>query len=289
MMNEHPFFLRNNDYRLFCVLHMPDSASSSPKGLMGHPYKMGFIFCNSFAEEGIISHRVLVNLARKLSNEGYACLRFNYMGEGDSDNSFEESDIATRLSDISCVVEYLRNEIKIEKIGLLGVRLGATFAAMSCRKISDIDRLVLISPIVNGKKYADQLLRSNLSFQMAAYGKIRQDRKTLVQNLISGNHVNVDGYLLTKKIYQQLEEINLVTTGPASHPEVLILEILRRKNRAIPNEINSLYEMYKENSCNSKLMSIEEAFFWKDGRFYHSSAKNVENEITEWLHHAVNE
>ena len=87
---ETPLFFKNINYKLFGVLHQPEHGELTKPSL-------GIVFCHPFAEEKLIVHRVMVNLARRLTKEGIYCLRFDYMGHGDSDGNFEDSTIETRL------------------------------------------------------------------------------------------------------------------------------------------------------------------------------------------------
>ena len=112
---ETPFFFKTHNYNLFGVFHEPETNKHSKPSV-------GIVFCHPFAEEKLISHRVMVNLARKLTEAGFYCLRFDYMGHGDSDGNFEASTIETRLSDIHCAERFLRERTGVDKVGLLGVR-----------------------------------------------------------------------------------------------------------------------------------------------------------------------
>jgi alpha/beta superfamily hydrolase len=104
---ETPFFFQGNGYRLFGVFH----EASGPKK------KEGFVFCAPFAEEKLWTHRVFVNFARLLAEKGYPVLRFDYMGNGDSEGDFEESSLETMLSDTECATIMLREKISaIESI-----------------------------------------------------------------------------------------------------------------------------------------------------------------------------
>ena len=71
---ETPTFINHNNYNLFGVIHEPESINKDVK------LSTGIVFCYPFAEEKLISHRVFVNLARRLTKEGYYCFRFDYYG-----------------------------------------------------------------------------------------------------------------------------------------------------------------------------------------------------------------
>jgi alpha/beta superfamily hydrolase len=106
---------------------------------------------------------VYVNFARDLANRGYTVLRFDYMGNGDSDGNFEDSSIETNLSDIRCALQVLREKVGFSCwFGVIGLRFGATLAALVAEPEADISRLVLWEPVVNGAQYMQELFAYQL-------------------------------------------------------------------------------------------------------------------------------
>lgn len=279
---EIPLFFKNKNYNLFGVLHEPDySASLQPPP--SNLNRLGLVFCQPFAEEKLIAHRVMVNLARTLTAEGICCFRFDYMGHGDSDGNFEDSTTETRLSDIQCAVDFLRMRSGIEKVGLLGVRFGATLAALTYRTGARIDFLILISPIVEGRSYIDQCLRSNLTTQLAMYRKIVKYRKQLINELMADQVVNIDGYLLTKTLYQEIEAISLLTNALVAPKNVLIVQVSKKKNQPFDEKYEQLYRKYKGESEATELLNVKEDFFWTDTKMYNPKAKNIQEALLGWL------
>lgn len=278
---ETPLFFKSNNYKLFGVLHEPEPNKHDKLNEPNKP-PMGLVFCHPFAEEKLISHRVMVNLARTLSKKEIYCLRFDYMGHGDSDGIFEDSTIESRLSDIQCAIDFLRMRTGVETVGLLGLRFGATLAALTCENMSTIDPLILIAPIVQGKAYIDQCLRSNLTMQMMVHNKIIKDRKTLVSDLLAGLTVNIDGYLLTKDLYKQIELINLMTTS-ASLQNILIIQVSRKENQPIGEEISALHMKYEAKSRRADLLSVKEEFFWTDTKMYSPQSRNIQEVVMNFL------
>jgi len=275
---ETPLFFRNKSCNLFGVLHSPNDHQ---KPLFGK--KLGVVFCHPFAEEKLIAHRNMVNLARRLTEEGIYCFRFDYMGHGDSDGHFEDSTLETRLSDISCAVEYLKNRYQVERIGLLGVRFGGTLAALACRNLPGINVLILISPIVKGKPYIEQCLRSNLTTQMAIFKKIVKEREQLVKDLMAGDKVNIDGYLLTKALYQQMEAVNLLDGSSMLPQHVMLIQVSKNKAKVIDEDINRLSIKFKDENDGTEFSIVQEDSFWKDGKVYNPTAKNLQDTIVNWL------
>ena len=283
-LNEKLTYFKNGDYNLFGVLHKPETFISTLRPKLFKEKGIGIVFCHPFAEEKLISHRGMVNLARRLTKEGAYSFRFDEMGHGDSDGNFEDSTVETRVSDIRCAVSHLREQTGVERVGLLGVRFGATLAVLASKTVSEIDCLILISPIVDGKSYIEQCLRSNLATQMATYRKIIKEREQLIQELTAGEMVNIDGYLLTKTLYEQMQDINLLSLSCILSKDVAVIQVSKNKARVIDEDLNRLSIKFKgENNRTDFLMVLEDPF-WKDAKVYKSQVKDLQETIVNWLH-----
>jgi uncharacterized protein len=275
---ETPLFFRNSAYKLFGVMHTPDNHNSPPssKGI-------GIVFCHPFSEEKLISYRAMVNLARSLTTYGISCLRFDEMGHGDSDGNFEDSTIETRLSDIRCAIKFIKEKTVNARIGFVGVRLGATLSALASTQELEIDFLVMIAPIIDGKPYIEQCLRSNLTTQMTTYGNILKDRTQLVKDLMSGQLVNIDGYLISRELYMQMGKINLLNDIVPSARHILLIQISPKENMPFEKGIQQIHAKYKTHHSDVELMNVQEDHFWKDGKVYSPRKINLQNTVTSWL------
>ncbi|MBI4767413.1 MAG: alpha/beta hydrolase [Deltaproteobacteria bacterium] len=268
-MNETPFFFPNKNYQLFGVLHEP----------VGQAKKEGFVFCSPFAEEKLWTHRVFVNFARDLADLGYPVLRFDYMGNGDSDGDFEESSVETMLSDIHCAVRTLREGVQdCESVNLLGLRFGATLAAMAAGQEETINKLILWELIINGMSYMREMLRINLSTQTAVYKEIRYNSKALIKMMKEGKTVNVDGYEMSWPLYDQSTKIDLLAQ-PNPYPGRTLLVQVNRKETEI-SEPNKKLQMQIGN-C-EVVLAVEDPF-WKEIKSYYSRAENLFRITKEWL------
>ena len=65
-------------------------------------------------------------------------------------------------------------------VSLLGLRLGANVAMIVAETATDLQHLILWSPIMDGERYLQDLLRINLMTQMATLKVIHQERPALV-------------------------------------------------------------------------------------------------------------
>lgn len=278
-----PLFFKNNNYNLFGVLYQPDADTSSISSNYCSHKDLGIVLCSPFAEEKLLSHRVMVNLARALTELGIYCLRFDYMGHGDSSGNFEDATIETRISDIKQAVAYLKKRTNIKKVGLLGVRLGATLTCLTNSDINHADFSILISPITDGNSYIEQCLRSNLTTQLAVFKKITKDRKKLISDLLLGLHVNIDGYLLTNAVYQEIRYINLLINHISVPSHILVIQVSRNVNQPVNPNLNEFCTKVKSLSKQADLYNVKDPYFWTDTKIYIPHSKNILGIITNWL------
>jgi alpha/beta superfamily hydrolase len=133
---------------LFGVLHEP-AAAVEPGGVV--------VVCAPLWREGIRAHRVLRQLGLRLAKEGAAVLRFDYFGAGDSAGEGEQGEVESWVSDVLCAVDEARRAHAKASVTLLGLRFGATLAALAAeRKEALVDRLVLWEPVSDGGAFLDE-------------------------------------------------------------------------------------------------------------------------------------
>lgn len=281
---EKPFFFSGaSGYRLFGVLHQ--SESSRPLG-QGEKIggKAGLVLCNPLEEEKVTAHRIIVNLARAFAGEGLSCLRFDYMGSGDSDGEFEDTTMDTMLSDVGAAIQTMRTVAEVDEVGILGVRFGATLAALAAESSASIDPLVLIEPIVDGSAYMGACLRSNLTLQMAAYKEVTRDRKALVDNLLKGEEVSINGYHLTKTLYEQINALHLADRVGGRKNSVLLIRLGGNKSRRKQERQHAEMIMkYEAQGSQASVHVVEEAPFWVDSKVYVARSVGVEGAVLDWL------
>lgn len=267
-MIEKPFFFDNEGAELFGVLHRPEGEAAS-----------GFVFCSPFAEEKLWTHRVYVNFARELSRRGHAVLRFDYRGHGDSEGEFERATVESRLSDISRAMRLVGEEVPtVEALTLLGLRFGATLAALAAESGQEVGRLILWEPLVSGSDYVQELLRANLATQMATLKRIELNRKTLTKMLARGETVYVEGYGLTKALYDQMSGIDLLAGAKRFRGPTLIVQVDPYQG-ALTKPMQNLRSLYAD----ALLVHACEQPFWKEINSYYPKADTLYEKTLEWL------
>ena len=266
LVTETPFLLANGDRELFAVLHGPSAGSGQ-----------AFVFCHPLCEEKLWSHRVFVTFARELAARGHSVLRFDFMGNGDSDGDFSESSVTTAISDVRCAIDELRRRTGAAAVTLVGLRFGATIASLVAEQSTDVDRLVLWAPIVDGERYMQEMLRTNLATQTAVYKEVRYDRPQLVEMMREGQTVNVDGYEMSHRMYSDAAGIKLAG-GKKTHAGPCLIVQIDRQQRPSP-ELAALAATYP----NASVAFAQEEPFWKEIARFYDRAPALETVTADWL------
>lgn len=137
--------------RLFGIFH-PSENVSQDKGAV--------LICPPFGQEALRSHRFFRVLADRLARTGFSVLRFDYHGTGDSPGDDIDGEFDGWRRDVLAAHDELRrlSASATRRVAWLGARLGGTMAiqAAQCNRLA-LERLVLWEPVVDGRRYAQQL------------------------------------------------------------------------------------------------------------------------------------
>lgn len=270
-MEEKIDFIHIKNEKIFTVFHIPDTTD----------VKKAFVFIHPFAEEKLWSHRVYVSFARELASQGYYVARFDFRGHGDSDGDFVDSTFEKHIQDIDGVINHLKVKYQINDISLFGLRLGASLATAYASSKDEITNLILWDPVLNGERYMQEILRSNLAAQMALKGKVEITRDDLVEQMKSGSPINIEGYLLTYNYYNQLSGLDLLRLDHRKSINCLINQIVRNPKQP---QNKAYAEFIEKFSVKSELVKSHEEQFWKEIKTFYQSADNLNSSTLSWMH-----
>ena len=82
-----------------------------------------------------------VNIARRFCGEGFAVLRFDFRGCGESGGLFEDTSITGRTKDLEDALDFVQEQ-GCESVGVMGSSLGGTVAVLTAAKDRKIRALV---------------------------------------------------------------------------------------------------------------------------------------------------
>jgi len=225
-LKERLITIDSGGHSLHGVLHLPEGQA-----------QRALVFCHPFAEEKKCAHRTMVDAARACADVGWAVLRFDLRGCGDSPGSFGQFDLADWRDDVRAALDCARREIEGDQVGLLGLRLGATLAAQVADERPDLSCLILWEPIVDGERYITHNLRRSLIKAMMT----RHEGGERVEGVAAADvpargegTVDFDGYEVPAALREQMAAIDLLA-GKRSYPgPALIVNLTSRETVAAP-------------------------------------------------------
>jgi len=248
-MKEIPIKIKFKNQLIFGVLHRPKN-KNPPLLLMVHGFT-GDRLGNP--------HGLFVKTAKIFCKKGYAVLRFDFRGSGDSADWFEHQNIDTELEDLKRVLNYIEklNGINKNKIGLIGHSRGGFVSVISASKDKRIKCLVAWSPAVFMKKL---------------WGK------KWVKNIRKNGHVyDIYGFKLTKQLVNRdFEFDNIINQVKNVKAPLLILH--GNKDRSVP--LYHSRELYRNANKPKKIIIIEGAYH---GFFDDKNMKKLSKLTVEWF------
>jgi len=194
-----PFYFGYPGKQLFGCYHRPRSAK-----------KPVVVICQPIGHEYINSHRALRRLAARLCGAGFATLRFDYYGCGDSGGDAEEGRIPEWLDNISTAIAEAKGRSGADQVCVVGLRLGAALSLMASAKREDIASMVLWDPVVVGRNYLKELIA--LRKQTLRFRPIRNSQAFEADP-------DLLGFSLSSFLFSELENLDLIKIplGPAKN------------------------------------------------------------------------
>jgi uncharacterized protein len=161
-----PWFFGKPGRSLFGVLHEHDAT---------RPARGGVLIVSPWGHEAIRTHRLHRVLADRLARLGYDALRFDAYGSGDSGGLDDDVSLAGWRGDILTAHQALAARSGQPVVCWAASRLGAAAALQASASMSQVPRLVLCDPIVDGSAYLETLRIKHIEALNATFGVQRLD------------------------------------------------------------------------------------------------------------------
>jgi pimeloyl-ACP methyl ester carboxylesterase len=189
-------------------------------GLFGflHPgtKSPGLVVCNPFGYEAVCAQRSLRHFCAAAAAAGFPSLRFDYHGTGDSAGDDREPDrLAAWVKSVHQAVEALKRHGGVERVVLLGVRLGATLATLAATERDDVDSLIAIAPVVAGKPWLREMRALQMSLDL---------KPPPTGAAVDSDVQEALGFPLTAQTKASITAIDLTKLEKPPAPSVLLLE-----------------------------------------------------------------
>jgi pimeloyl-ACP methyl ester carboxylesterase len=242
-----------------------------------------------FGEEKLWAHRIYVVFARALAQRSIPVLRFDYTGAGDSAGDTAQASVDTYLEDLGAAVDALAARAPhVERIALVGLRFGGTLAALFAEnarvagthsKVTQAP-LVLWDPVLDGESYIQELLRINLSTQLAVYGKVCENREQLVERMRQGGVANVEGYEIGRPLLDSANLKELLPAGGIQHAgDTLVVQIAANDKQKVREDLKA----FAAGSAQARFERVIEQPFWREIKTFCGRAENLQNLTLRWL------
>ena len=144
------FFKNSSGGQLYGVYHGPAKTSQSQARAV--------VICPPLGQEYIRTHWACKLLAKQLARGGAHVLRFDWTGHGNSSGDIvQQKSLQSWTDDLGQAVDWIREKSNASSVALLGLRFGASLAALTAQQRSDVNSLVAWEPVIDGGSYLHDL------------------------------------------------------------------------------------------------------------------------------------
>jgi pimeloyl-ACP methyl ester carboxylesterase len=230
---------------LFGVLHEPPRAGGEVPAV---------VMCAPLWREGVRAHRVLRQLGARLAKAGHVVMRFDYTGAGDSAGDTEQGDVDTWLGDVGAAIEEVRRKKGVARVTLLGLRFGATLAALAAGQRDDVERLVLWEPVHDGAAYLEEGRA-----EQRAWADLYATWRRLPRAAVDDPGDEVLGYRVTPAMRESIAAVSLARVARLARTagDVLVIErsapgagglppLLEARGARVHHEVLAEAEVWKQ-------------------------------------------
>jgi pimeloyl-ACP methyl ester carboxylesterase len=139
---QHPVQLRAADVTLFGMFHRPRRQTTDA----------GVVFLSSGLQSRAGPHRIYVKTARSLSSLGLPSVRIDLPGVGDSEGEVLSTNFdCHRAEPVRTVVDFVRSELGLRRVLLLGLCAGARVAFKAAARDPRVEGVIAWSvPVISG-------------------------------------------------------------------------------------------------------------------------------------------
>jgi len=197
----NPYFFGSSERPLFGVYHQGAIPVAD----------IGVVLCYPVGGEYLRAHRAFRQLTNLLVRTGIHVLRFDYLGTGDSGGDPKDATIEQWTEDVDSAITELKDSTGLQRVSLAGLRLGATLAAEAAFRRSDINRVVLWDPVVDGDPWLEGLIRDE--------GNGREQDTGVAPQFPEGT-VGIGGFPVTPAMSEGIRKLRLGAMTPGDGTKV---------------------------------------------------------------------
>lgn len=188
-MKDH-YWVQSREKRLSVMLHIPEPFLEE---------KPLVICCHGFTGDKIGANQLTLNLANNLEEEGYAVVRFDFLGSGDSDGSFKSDTLVSGWrKDLENIIHWVKEDPRLKSLPIIlyGHSLGGLIVLTHSDLEGFISARIVFAPVTNPvENFREVILnlelwKKSLAGEQIAnfYGKNFRLESQFVKELVSQNY-----------------------------------------------------------------------------------------------------
>lgn len=212
-----PLWFDVNGQSISGIIHSPNVHSN-----------YGVVICSPIGYEFWCSYQSLHTLAVDLAGIGCHVLRFDYYGTGDSDGSYQDSDILAKWDACLESACHVLKNMGVSELCFVGLRFGATLAMRNSEKCG-VSNLILWDPVISGRRFAKELKLFSISSPSSEEGS---------------HELQVAGSIYSQETIKQINEIDLLKL---SHSHIKQLSLIDRDDRPASEKYFEMLSSYNVN------------------------------------------
>ena len=207
------------------------------------------LICQPTGHEYERSHRAMRQLAVQSAKKGMSAMRFDYYSTGDSAGNCEALSCSRMRQDIQQAIRHCCEKTGLERLTVVGLRLGATLAAQLAGSCAEIDSLVLYAPVFDGEAMLNEWQRDQRDYFA---GHSHMSQPTGLDEVL--------GFPVTEKFRQELAQKFSPEAPTASLKRVLTLVDEAESDSAL---LNQWMEMFQHQAIEVSVEAVENIAIWR--------------------------
>lgn len=255
---DEAFFMPASDGRgdqRFCLYHPSRGPVTQGSVMYVHP----------FGEEMNKSRRMAAMQSRAMAKAGYAVLRMDLLGCGDSAGDFGDATWKAWVSDVVLGCHWLR-ERSTAPLWLWGLRAGCLLAAEAAQQLVAPYNFIFWAPAPAGKTLLQQFLRLKVAGDMLGRAT-KGITEGLRQQLAEGTAVEIAGYVISPGLAHGMEQ-SVLTPPDARHgatapPKLEWYEMSTRVEASLSPVAQKSIDHWKQNGFQVQTHFINGPSFWQ--------------------------
>ena len=230
----------------------------------------GVVIAPPFLMEFQRNYRRDVLLARALAVIGVPSFRFSYRGQGHSGGKTSELGFDAAVADTVAAIGRMRSRSGVERIVLVGTRLGGIVAAEAAGR-SNIRHLAIADPVVTGAAWLRELSRAE---RVQAMQDNEAPSMSLADQLAADGEAEVLGSSIFPALYEETAEKALVDATPDAMQRVLLVQF--GSPEKIAKRLQVAADTLTERGIDVRLTAVaEEEGWWASRRADHFQSETT--------------